>query len=233
MLTAVKTLFTDTLSLLFPQLCQACGNNLVGNEDIICTTCLYDLPYTNFHLQADNIVARQFWGKIKLESAYSFLYFTKGGSVQQLMHNFKYHNTPQIGYMLGKLAGKQLAESEVYNTIDFIIPVPLHPSRLRKRGYNQSEYYARGIAEKLNAEVLVSNLIRKKATLTQTHKNRLARFENMRSVFSLKDPAALRGKHVLLVDDIMTTGSTLEACAMPLIEVDGLKLSIATIAYAE
>jgi len=223
----------DFLSLLFPQLCPACGNDLVANEHIICTDCLYNLPQTNFHLQADNIVARQFWGKVNLETAYALYYFTKGGKVQNLMHHFKYNGMQQIGNLLGNIAGSQLSKSEKLAGLDYIIPVPLHKSRLKERGYNQSACFAYGLAEKLPATVEEDNLIRTKATQTQTHRSRFARFENMKEVFVVNNPERLKNKHVLLVDDIVTTGSTLEACAISLLNIPGLKLSIATIAYAE
>ncbi|GAA4098069.1 ComF family protein [Mucilaginibacter panaciglaebae] len=221
------------LSLLFPQLCPACGNELVTHEKVICTDCHYNLPLTNFHLQADNIVARQFWGKINLEGAYALYYFSKGGKVQNLMHHFKYKGMQQIGNVLGNIAGLQLATNPRFASIDYIIPVPLHKSRLKERGYNQSACFAYGLAEKLNSTVEENNLIRTRATETQTHRSRFERFENMQEVFAVKNLEKLKGKHVLLVDDIVTTGSTLEACAIPLLQIEGLKLSIATIAYAE
>ncbi len=222
----------DFISLLFPQLCAACGESLMANENIICTGCFHTLPFTNFHLQADNIVARQFWGKIKLESAYSLYYFTKGGKIQNLMHQFKYKGQRQIGNILGNIAGGQLIKSDIFKTVDVIIPVPLHPKRMRQRGYNQSTYFAEGIKQKLNAVVEEDNLVRISSTETQTHKSRFARFENMKEVFFINAPEKLKNKHVLLVDDIITTGSTLEACGIQLLKIEGLKLSIATIAYA-
>jgi ComF family protein len=223
----------DFLTLFFPNLCPACGAELVTNEKIICTDCLYNLPQTNFHLQADNIVAQQFWGKIKLEAGYALYYFAKGGKVQNLMHHFKYKGMQQIGNLLGDVAGAQLIKNDLFAGVDYIIPVPLHKSRLKERGYNQSACFAQGLAGKLNAVVEENNLIRTRATQTQTHRSRFARFENMQEVFAVVDPEKLKGKHVLLVDDIVTTGSTLEACAIPLLKIPGLKLSIATIAYAE
>ncbi|MDB4925745.1 ComF family protein [Mucilaginibacter sp.] len=224
---------SNFISLLFPQLCPACGTDLMANEKIICTDCLYNLPLTNFHLQPDNIVAQQFWGKINLEASYALYYFTKGGKVQNLMHHFKYRGMHQIGNLLGSIAGDQLSKNEKFTTVDYIIPVPLHKSRLKERGYNQSACFANGLANKLNAVVEDANLVRVKATETQTHRSRFARFENMQEVFVVKDIERLRNKHVLLVDDIVTTGSTLEACGIQLLNIPGLKLSIATIAYAE
>lgn len=223
----------DFVSLLFPELCPACQASLVANEYIICSDCRYNLPYTNFHLQADNIVAQQFYGKIKVEAAYALYYFTKGGKVQNLMHHFKYKGMQRIGNLVGNIAGTQLAENSIFNTTDLIIPVPLHKKRLQERGYNQSTCFAEGLAEKLHAAVEDNNLQRRVATATQTHKSRFARFENMQEVFTIKHPERLINKHVLLVDDIVTTGSTLEACGIELLKIPGLTLSIATIAYAQ
>ena len=223
----------DFVALLFPELCAACSESLMSNENLICASCLFNLPYTNFHLKADNIVAQQFWGKIPLEGAYALYYFTKGGKVQNMMHQFKYRGMRQIGNLLGNIAGEQLNKNDVFNTVDIIIPVPLHKKRMRQRGYNQSTCYAEGLAQKLNAVVEENNLVRSIATETQTHKSRFARFENMQEVFTVLNPEKLINKHVLLVDDIITTGSTLEACGAQLLKIEGVKLSIATIAYAE
>ncbi|WP_259068453.1 ComF family protein [Mucilaginibacter sp. X4EP1] len=228
-----RSYLSDFVSLLFPELCAACRESLLANEHLICTACIYNLPYTNFHLQADNIVARQFWGKIPLEAAYALFYFNKGGKIQNLMHQFKYKGVKQIGNLLGSLAGEQLVKNDIFSNVDFIIPVPLHKKRLQQRGYNQSACFAEGLAEKLNALAEIDNLVRSKATETQTHKSRFERFENMLEVFSVKAPGKLINKHVLLVDDVVTTGSTLEACGACLLKIPGLKLSIATIAYAE
>jgi len=228
-----QTYLADFVTLLFPQLCPACGESLMAGERIICTDCRFNLPFTNFHLQPDNIVAKQFWGKVNLEAAYALYYFAKGGKVQNLMHHFKYRGMQQIGVLLGNIAGSQLTKNEVFKTVDIIIPVPLHKKRFKQRGYNQSACFADGLAQKLTAVVDESSLIRAKATETQTHKSRFSRFENMQEVFAVIDPEKLINKHVLLVDDVVTTGSTLEACAVQLLKIDGLKLSIATIAYAE
>jgi len=223
----------DFVSLLFPELCAACSRSLVANEHLLCTDCLYNLPFTNFHLQPDNIVARQFWGKIPVEGAFALYYFNKGGKIQNLMHQFKYKGMRQIGNLLGNIAGGQLINNEVFKSVDLIIPVPLYKKRLRQRGYNQSACFAEGLAQKLNRPVESHNLIRINATETQTHKSRFARFENMKEVFTVAEPSRLINKHILLVDDVITTGSTLEACGQQLLTIEGLKLSIATIAYAE
>jgi ComF family protein len=228
-----RSYLADFVSLIFPELCVACRESLVVNEHLLCTDCRFNLPYTNFHLQPDNIVAKQFWGRINVHGAYALYYFTKGGKIQNLMHQFKYNGVKQIGNLLGVIAGEQLAKSGKFAHVDYIIPVPLHKKRLQERGYNQSACFAEGLAEKLQAAVEIDNLVRVIATETQTHKSRFARFENMQEVFVVNNPDKLVKKHVLLVDDVITTGSTLEACGTKLLEIPGLTLSIATIAYAE
>ena len=205
----------------------------MANEQVICTSCQYSLPLTNFHQQPDNIVARQFWGKVNLQAAYALYYFTKGGKVQNLVHHLKYKGMQQIGHAVGNIAGGQLVKNEIFYAADVIIPVPLHRKRMKQRGYNQSTCFAEGLAQKLNAVVDDKSLVRTRATETQTKKGRFTRFENMQEVFSIIDPEKLKNKHILLVDDIVTTGSTLEACAAELLKIEGVKLSIATIAYAE
>ncbi|MBL4677887.1 MAG: ComF family protein [Mucilaginibacter sp.] len=229
----LRTYLPDFISLIFPQLCAACDAGLVAGEDIICTDCRYNLPFTNFHQLPDNIVAQQFWGKLNIEAAYALYYFNKGGKVQNLVHHLKYSSMPRIGNVLGEIAGAQLKQNGTFATVDYVIPVPLHKKRLKERGYNQSAHFAEGIASVLDCNCEIDNLIRKVATKTQTHKSRFARFENMKDVFEVASPQKLVGKHILLVDDIITTGSTLEACGMELLKVPGLRLSIATIAYAE
>ncbi len=225
--------FADFASLLFPDLCQSCGESLVTGEDLICINCRYNLPFTNFHLKPDNIVAQQFWGKINIEAAYALCYFTKGEKMQHLIHQFKYKGAKKIGNLLGNIAGEQLSKIDIYNSIDMIIPVPLHKKRLKKRGYNQSSCFAEGLSEKLNIPVEENKLVRIRATETQTHRSRFARFENMQEVFTINNAEALKNKHILLVDDIVTTGSTLEACGVELLKIEGIRLSIATIACAE
>jgi ComF family protein len=230
---ALRNYLADFVSLIFPQLCAACRTSLMTNEDILCTDCLYNLPFTNFHQQADNIVAQQFWGKLNIQGAYALYYFNKGGKVQNMVHQFKYNGMYRIGNLLGSIAGKQLVQNAMFSTVDYIIPVPLHKKRLKTRGYNQSAYFAEGLATQLNAIVELNNLIRTVATKTQTHKSRFARFQNMQEVFAVTHPKNLENKHIILVDDIITTGSTLEACGIELLKIPGLKLSIVTIAYAE
>jgi ComF family protein len=230
---AVKRLATDVISLLFPELCNACGTNLYYGEKEICTKCIYDLPYTDYHLHPDNPVAKQLWGRLNCNAAMAMLYFRKGTKVQNLMHSLKYKSQKEVGVKLGNLLGEKLKLSNQYNGIDLIIPVPLHPKKERLRGYNQSEYIATGIADVLKVPVSINNLIRHKITDSQTKKARYTRYENMQAVFNINQAEQLQKLHVLLVDDVITTGATLEACSNVLLKAGIEKLSIAAIAFAE
>lgn len=227
-----RSYFADFVSLIFPELCQACAKSLYGNEELICADCLYHLPYTDFHLHPDNPVAQKFWGRVPLEAAAALLYFSKGSRVQNLMHQLKYKNKPEVGVYLGKLAGKRLLENTFFSSADIIIPVPLHKQKLLKRGYNQSLSFAEGLAAKLLIPIANNNLIRTTSTESQTKKSRISRYENMKDVFAVKDASQLTGKHALLIDDIVTTGATLEACCNVLLDIPGVKISVAAIAAA-
>ncbi|RZL45906.1 MAG: ComF family protein [Pedobacter sp.] len=230
---ALKRYTEDLINLLFPELCNGCGKLLYHGEKEICTKCLYDLPYTDFHLYEDNLVAKQLWGRLSVNAAMAMLYFKKGTKVQNLIHGLKYDGKTEVGITLGKLLAKKLSQSEFYADIDIVIPVPLHQKKLRLRGYNQSEYIATGLAEDLDVSVSTKNLLRNKSTETQTKKARYTRFENMQDVFSVIKPEELADKHILLVDDVITTGATLEACGNVLLNHGIKKLSIAAIAFAE
>lgn len=228
---AITRYLNDFFDLFFPNLCVACNSHLVNQESLICTKCLYDLPKTKFHLDIENPVAKLFWGRTKIEYATAFFYFSKGSKYQDMMHKFKYHKQKEIGYVLGKYFASTIAES-FFNEIDLVIPVPLHKSKLRKRGYNQSEWIGKGLAEVLNKPLDAKSLQRTVATETQTRKSRYERFQNVDKIFKIDKPEKVKGKHVLLVDDVVTTGSTLEACANAILAIDGTKVSIATLAVA-
>ena len=230
---ALKRYTEDLINLLFPELCNGCGKLLYHGEKDICTKCLFDLPYTDFHLYQDNPVAKQLWGRISVNAAMAMLYFKKGTKVQNLMHGLKYDGKTEVGITLGKLLAKKLNESEFYADIDLIIPVPLHQKKMRTRGYNQSEYIATGLAEELNISVSTKYLLRDKSTESQTKKARYTRYENMQDVFSVIKAEELVEKHILLVDDVVTTGATLEACGNILLNNGIKKLSIAAVAFAE
>lgn len=232
-MTLLKHLLEDLVGLLFPNLCCGCGIHLHRGELELCTKCLYQLPYTDHHLHLKNKAAKQLWGRLPCNAAMSLLYFKKGGRTQSIIHHLKYKGRMDLGIKLGGMIASKLQMNPVYDGIDLIIPVPLHPGKERLRGYNQSLCIAEGISEVLNVPVSSKCLLRISARGSQTKKGRYKRFENIRSVFSIAHMAELRGKHVLLVDDVLTTGATLEACGIVLLEGQIGKLSIATIAYSE
>ena len=228
-------IFTDYLkdffNLFFPDLCIICNTHLVNQEELICTKCLYNLPKTNYHKEIDNPVSQLFWGRTKVKYATSYFTFSKGSQYQHMMHKFKYHGNKEIGYVLGKSFGNQIANS-VFSEIDVIVPVPLHNSKLRKRGYNQSEWIGKGLSEAMQKPLDTKSFIRSVATETQTKKSRFERWKNVENIFEITNTKALEKKHILVVDDVVTTGSTLEACANVLLELKDVKVSIATLAVA-
>ncbi|MEP7168153.1 MAG: ComF family protein [Bacteroidota bacterium] len=228
----MKTLLSDFAGLFYPNTCQACGNSLYKGEDILCTFCMYHLPKTNYHEDEDNPVIRHFWGKINIFGASSCFFFNKGQKVQKLIHRLKYKGQKEIGLKIGQLYGNELAKNKAFSSADLIVPVPLHKSRLRTRGYNQSDFFAKGLSEAMNIPAETNLIVRNKKTETQTKKNRFSRWENVNEVFSVAPKINIEGKHFLLVDDVITTGSTLTACAEVLLKHKNTKVSIASIAYA-
>jgi ComF family protein len=227
------SLVNDFLKLFYPSNCAACGKSLFSQEVVICLKCQFELPVTGFHQHVDNPVAEVFWGRVELKHASSYLFFNKGGKVQQLLHLMKYKRRHDIGHYLGKQFGASLKQNHLYDDIDCLVPVPLHPKKQKKRGYNQSLLIAEGISEGIEKPVIGNNLIKKIHTESQTKKSRYERWENVREVFGVRHPELLEGRHVLLVDDVLTTGATLEACATVLMHVKEIRVSIATIAYAQ
>lgn len=232
MLKSILSLAEDLFSLFFPNLCLGCGEHLVKGEETICSICHFHLPKTYFHNDPDNPLNKVFWGRVNLEAVAAYVYFQKGSTVQSLLHQLKYKNKPGIGTRLGKWYGNDLIYAEVFKEVELIIPVPLHPKKERKRGYNQSLAFAEGLASVMPAKLESGCLYRKVNTKTQTRKSRYDRWENVENIFAVKNPGKIRGRHVLLVDDVLTTGATIEACAQALLEVPGVKVSVATIAFA-
>lgn len=225
-------MLNDFISLIYPKNCASCGNSLFKHEECLCTFCRYHLPKTNFHLQNGNPVEKLFWGRADIVSAAAYYAFGKGGKVQHLIHQLKYNGKKEIGLTVGKLYGLELKQSGKYESIDMIIPVPLHERKKKKRGYNQSEYFAEGLSKSLHVSTDTSTLIRANESETQTKKSRFSRWQNVESIFHIAEPEKLTNKHILLVDDVVTTGSTLEACALTLLKIPDVKVSIATIAFA-
>ena len=204
---------------------------LNDNEAVICVFCNYDMPRTNFHKDPENPVAQLFWGRVQVEHASSFFYFNKGSGYQKLIHSLKYKGMVDIGIELGKMFGAEL-KGTGFESVDFLVPVPLHKKKQRKRGYNQSEMIAQGMALSLGKELFTDFLTRMEFTETQTRKSRYDRFVNVSKSFSVLNRENCTGYHILLVDDVVTTGSTLEGCVEELIKNGASKVSIATLAVA-
>ena len=221
----------DFYSLFYPTVCAGCNETLFRNEHILCTSCLYNLPRTNFHRDSVNEVAQIFWGRTRVENATAYLYFQKKGIVQSILHKLKYKGEKEVGIFMGKIYGFELCETS-YSQIDVIIPIPLHIRKYKARGYNQSELLAKGLAEALNKPVDLKSLRRRIANPTQTRKHRYERWLNVNEVFEVIKPANLIGKHILLVDDVVTTGATLESCANVLLECENTRVSIVALAKA-
>jgi ComF family protein len=224
--------FHDFINLIFPQLCPACGNVLYRYENVLCLNCLDELPRTRFHNDPDNEVSQLFWGRVPVKNVTSFIYFNKGSRYQHILHELKYKGQQHIGIEMGRLFGNELKDTS-FSKVDVIHPVPLHYVKQRKRGYNQSELIARGIAEILHKPLETNLISRVINTATQTMKSRYERWENVEGIFKVARPEKLENKHILLVDDVVTTGSTLEACASAVLDLEKVTVSIATLACAK
>jgi len=220
------------LNLFFPKVCYACSHLLTDNERHICTACRHHLPVTNYHFENDDSVEKVFYGRVKLEHATALLKFQKKGMVQHLLHNLKYRGHETIGKVLGEWLGNELKTVEAYKYIDVVIPVPLHKRKLRKRGYNQVDQFGKAIAKALNAQYMDAVLLKTTTTGTQVFKKRIARWRDPDAIFTIENKALITGKHLLLVDDIITTGATIEACANVLNKAKAIKISVATMAIA-
>ncbi len=231
----LRPLLADFFGLFFPQACLACQEPLVRGEQHLCTTCRTELPYTDYHLlpAADNPLSRRFWGKLPVAHTLSYLRFLQHGRVQHLLHQLKYQGQQEVGRALGRLDGAELAAAELGPEFDLIVPVPLHRRKLARRGYNQADAFAEGLAAALPCPWSATALQRTEHTASQTQKNRTERWQNVATVFEVAQSAEVVGRRILLVDDVLTTGATLEACGAVLLAAGAKTVSIATIACAE
>jgi ComF family protein len=225
-------LWDDFISLLFPRLCYACGDHLLRNENLICTECYVVIPRTNYHLENENPVAQLFWGRCPIEKAAAFSFYNKGSRIRNLIHNLKYRGVKEIGFELGRIYGFSLKSSGFTEDIDLIIPVPLHPSKKRIRGFNQSDYISSGLSDATDLPVETNSLVRIAGSETQTKRSRYERWTNVEGIFHVVDPEIIIGRHILLVDDVITTGSTIESCADELLKVKGVKVSVVALGFA-
>lgn len=225
-------IWNNLLHLFFPKICVLCSDPLIEEEEQICLKCLCDLPQTNFHVRDENPVVELFAGYTSVKNATAIFHYEKGGKVQQLIHNFKYQGNKELARQLGRQMALTLQTDPAYKDIDALLPVPLHKKRKRKRGYNQSEYLCAGIASVWNKPVNTEVLIRVSASDTQTRKSVYDRWINVKEIFTLTNPNQLAGKHILLVDDVITSGSTIAACIKALSVIPNIKISILALGVA-
>lgn len=218
------------ISLFFPKLCVTCGEPLLHNEDHFCLACFLKMPKTNYHLCPENSAMDRFAGKIRIEKASAFLYYNKGGMGQMLIAEIKYKGNRSLGEWIGAYMAKEMATGNFFDDIDYLVPVPLHKSKEKKRGFNQAERIAAGISRVTGIAVNTHAVFREKANTSQTKKGIYERWKNTQNLFGMRDTELFTGKHVLIVDDVLTTGSTLEAVAQCLSESKGIKISILTLA---
>lgn len=226
-------IFNDFISLFYPRYCLACATGLVKGENLVCISCLQELPKTNFHLEKENSLKTKFYGKINIEYALAYTRFVKLGKVQKLLHKIKYNGKQELGILFGKMYAAEMIKADLQQKFDVIIPIPLHPRKMKKRGYNQSDYFAEGLSEVLDLPWLKDVVIRIKQNETQTRKSRVLRWQNVENIFIVKNSYKIQGQRVLLVDDVITTGSTLESCAKTLLNAGARNISVAAIAVAE
>jgi ComF family protein len=226
-------LLKDFFHLFYPKLCTVCEDKLVANETTICTLCRHDLPLTGFLDYKNNKVTQTFYGRILIEKAFSLLFYRKKGNTQKLIHDLKYKGNEEIGLFFGNWLGAILKENNEFKTIDYIMPVPLHPKKLRERGYNQVTKFGKTVSKHLEIIYLEDYLIRISSTKTQTFKARFERFNNIDTKFLLTNPSFFDNKNILLIDDVITTGATLEACAKEFLKSKNCTVSILTMAYTE
>lgn len=228
----LRELFENVVNLFYPRVCAACGDTLLKDEETVCLKCRYLLPKTGYELHADNPLAQMFYGRVRFHAITACFFFAKQGKVQHLIHELKYKGNWEAGVFLGQQLGESLKNAPLFQGIDYLVPVPLHPKREKKRGYNQSLMIARGIAEVTGIAIGDRFLVRGVNTATQTKKSKEERFQNVKDIFQVYHAEELQGKHILLIDDVLTTGATLESCAHKFEDIPGITISAATAACA-
>lgn len=227
----LKNIFSDALHLFYPHICTGCGGDLPGKEQVLCLKCINELPHTGFASYNNNPVEKYFRGRIRIEAAHSEFYFSKGSLIQQLIHELKYKGNQEIGIYLAEFMALSILKSDRFKDVDVLVPLPLYAEKERMRGYNQATVICKGLSAILNIPALIGNVTRERFTETQTRKHRTERWTNVFESFAIRNERELNGKHVLLVDDVVTTGATLEACGTAIVR-SGAKVSFATLALA-
>lgn len=229
----LQSYLQNVLHLFYPHQCCGCGSDVLSAKEMLCLKCLAHLPYTQFESLQGNIVEKIFYGRVKIESAFSLLYFSRHQLVQRLIHQFKYGGNKKLGEFLGQLMGFALQKNSRFDTLNILIPLPLHADKEFKRGFNQAEILCKGIQQVTGLPIAENiSVTREKFTETQTKKHRAERWQNVENSFAVHNPGLLINTHALIVDDVVTTGATLESCAMAMQHIDGIKVSIATLALA-
>jgi len=223
----------DFFRIFYPDLCANCENQLEKNENTICTFCRHDLPLTNFTNYSENKIAKTFYGRIIIEKANTLLFYRKEGITKKLIHELKYKGNEEIGSFFGNWLGEILKQNNEFSDINVIVPVPLHPKKLKQRGYNQVSKFGEKLSYHLNKPFLENVLLRTSTSKTQTFKARFERFNNNDTKFQSNNTSSFKNKHILLIDDVITTGATIESCAKELQKTEGVKISILTMAYTE
>ena len=227
-----SNILSPLVHLFYPHVCTGCGSDLVSEDNLLCLKCVNDLPHTNYAMHANNPVEKIFWGRLAITAAMSEFYFAKGTLIQNLIHEFKYKGNKDVGMYLGAMMGSSLLSNNRFKNINAIIPLPLFADKEFKRGYNQATILCSGMSEVMEVPVIKNNVVRKRYTDTQTKKHRTERWENVEGSFTINNSDQLKDKHVLLVDDVVTTGATLEACGAEILKIEGTQLSIGTLAFA-
>ena len=222
----------DLISLLFPRYCKVCRRRLMHSEQHLCVSCLLELPRTHYEQNPENVLMQHFMEWPEVVRATAYFHYYKEGRYSILIHHLKYYDHPEVGTFLGRLAATELRGSGFFDDIDLIIPVPLSKKKLRQRGYNQSDYIARGISEVTNIPLRTDCIVRTVDTDTQTHKSQDERWKSTKGIFQVTNPEALKGKHLLLIDDVTTTGATLHACTSALLTLPSIRVSIFALAKA-
>lgn len=219
------------LHLFFPHLCAGCFTDMLDDQEMICSACMESLPFTQFENLETNPVEKLFWGRTPIKHAFSIFYYLTRTPIQQIIHQIKYKDNPALGVYMGKIMGLSMRNFFQHHTINLMIPMPLHPKKEYKRGYNQAAKLCQGIHETTYIEYREDLLIRNFNTSTQTKKTRIERWQNVSDVFEIVDPSAMEHQHILLVDDVITTGASTEACANLILKYKAASVSICSLAY--